>query len=302
MTSRVLITGAAGFIGRHVAREFSNQGWHVVGMGRGDWADWQSHGISEWHRCEVTLDALLKHANYPDVIVHCAGGASVGHSVAEPYQDFIKTVDTLAQVLEFMRVHAPQTKLVYPSSAAVYGQIKTLPITEDAPLNPVSPYGFHKKMAELLCEMYSHQYGVPIAVVRLFSIYGIGLRKQLLWDACRKFEQEECSFFGTGAEVRDWLHVEDAARLLYLATQNATLHCPIINAGSGQGVTVKEILQHVRDQLEVLKEPNFSSKSKEGDPNAYIADITNARTWGWEPKINLRKGIVEYVDWYKKCQ
>lgn len=302
MTNRVLITGAAGFIGRHVAREFFNQGWHVIGMGRGDWTDCQVYGISEWYRREVTLDALVKHVNNPDVIVHCAGGASVGYSIAEPYQDFVKTVDTLAQVLEFMRLHAPQAKLVYLSSAAVYGQIETLPITEEAPLNPVSPYGFHKQMAESLCQMYSHQYGIPVAVVRLFSIYGTGLRKQLLWDACRKFEQGKCSFFGTGEEVRDWLHVEDAARLLFLATQNATAHCPIINAGSGQGVKVKEILLHVRDQLAALKEPSFSSKPKEGDPDSYIADISNARTWGWEPKINWRNGITEYVDWYKKCQ
>ena len=301
MKNRVLVTGAAGFIGRHVAREFANQGWHVMGMGRGDWVDFESYGISEWHGCEVTLDALVKRAGQPDVIVHCAGGASVGFSVAEPYQDFIKTVDTMAQVLEFIRLHSSATKLVYPSSAAVYGQVTQLPIIEEAPLKPVSPYGFHKKMAESLCQLYAHQYGVSVAIVRLFSIYGAGLNKQLLWDACQKFKQGDNRFFGTGEEIRDWLHVNDVAKLLFIAAQKATTACSVVNAGSGQGVPVKDILRLVSEQSEATKIPEFSSQTKAGDPNAYIADIAKAQAWNWEPEINWREGVAEYVEWYKKC-
>lgn len=297
-----LITGAAGFIGRHVARKFHRQGWHVIGMGRGDWADSSAYGISEWHRTEVTLEALAELIAKPDVIVHCAGGASVGYSVEEPYQDFIKTVDTMAQVLEFIRLHSPQTKLVYPSSAAVYGQIKSLPIAEDTPLNPVSPYGLHKKMAESLCQMYAYQFGASVVIVRLFSIYGAGLTKQLLWDACQKFEQNDSCFFGTGEEIRDWLHVDDVAELLFIAAEKATTDCPVVNAGSGHGVAVKNILDCVCKQLKIAKHPEFSSQAKAGDPNAYIADITKARGWHWQPKIDWQVGITEYVDWYKKCQ
>lgn len=301
MTNHVLITGAAGFIGRHVARVFSNQGWRVTGIGRGDCPE-QEYGISKWHRCDVTPETLVEFGGKPDVIVHCAGGSSVGFSVEQPAVDFDLTVRTTSNVLEFIRVHSPSTRLVYPSSAAVYGQVKTLPITEEAPLNPVSPYGLHKQMAEALCQLYAQQFDLSVAIVRLFSIYGPGLRKQLLWDACRKFEQGECGFFGTGEEVRDWLHVKDVANLLFAAAHDATPHCTVVNAGSGQGVAVKDILQHVSDQFGLGLKPKFSSKAKAGDPNAYVADISKAHAWDWKPKINWREGVVEYVDWYKRCQ
>ncbi len=297
----VLITGAAGFIGRYVASEFVKKGWYVIGIGHGDWS-WRDCGLTSWYNTDVNLDSLLKYAGKPDVIVHCAGGASVGFSVEQPAVDFDLTVRTTSIVLEFIRIHSPATKLVYPSSAAVYGQVKNLPITEEMPLNPVSPYGFHKQMAEALCQLYASQFGVSVAIIRLFSIYGTGLRKQLLWDACRKFQQKNCEFFGTGDEVRDWLHVADAAKLIFTAVQNATPSCPVVNAGSGLGVSVKEILQQVSDQFGLGIKSKFSSKAKTGDPNAYIADISKGHEWNWEPEIKWHDGVAAYVDWYKKCQ
>lgn len=298
----VLITGAAGFIGRHVARQFYDNSWHVIGLGRSDWLDWRDYGLVAWHSAELSIDSLMEFAGKPDVIVHCAGGGSVGLSVDNPAVDFDMTVRTTSMVLDFIRVHSPSSRLVYPSSAAVYGQVNVLPIVEEAILNPLSPYGLHKQMAEALCKLYASQFGLSVAIVRLFSIYGIELRKQLLWDACRKLQQGECEFFGSGEEVRDWLHVEDVARLLFLAAQNAAPTCPIVNAGSGLGVSVKEILQHLNNQFGCELTPKFSSKHKVGDPNAYIADISKVRMWNWVPEISWREGVSEYVDWYKKCQ
>lgn len=299
MSKKVLITGMAGFIGRHVASEFASKGWQIIGLGRGDWNACQDHPLSEWHRGEITLDSLIEFGGKPDAIIHCAGGSSVGFSVTQPAIDFDLTVRTTSNVLEFIRVHTPATRLVYPSSAAVYGQVKALPILEESPLKPVSPYGLHKQMAEDLCQLYARQFGVSIAIVRLFSIYGPGLKKQLLWDACQKFEKGSYDFFGTGEEVRDWLHVADVAKLFLTASQNATNQCPVVNAGSGQGVSVKEILQHMSDKFGIGVSPKFSSKPKVGDPNAYIADIFKVNVWGWTPRITWSAGVAEYVDWYK---
>jgi UDP-glucose 4-epimerase len=298
----VLVTGAAGFIGRYVAREFAEQGWHVAGIGRGDWLNWSDYGLADWHRVDVNLDSLVEYACKPDAIVHCAGGSSVGFSVSHPAIDFELTVQTTSNVLEYIRLHSPATRLVYPSSAAVYGEVKTLPITEDAPLNPLSPYGLHKQMAESLCQLYSHQFGVSVAVVRLFSIYGAGLHKQLLWDACRKFDKGERDFFGTGEELRDWLHVVDVAKLILIAEKNASSQCSVINAGSGLGVPVFKILQHISEKFGSHLTPRFSSLPKTGDPSAYIADISKASALNWDPKIDWRDGISKYVEWYKQCQ
>jgi UDP-glucose 4-epimerase len=302
VANRVLITGAAGFIGRHIAREFSNQGWYVVGMGRGDWPDWQEYGISAWHRCDITSETLVEFVFLIYVFFYFAGGASVGFSIDQPSVDFDLTVRITSNVLEYIRLHSPYTKLVYPSSAAVYGQVKMLPITEGAPLNPLSPYGVHKQMAEALCQRHAQQFNLSVVIVRMFSIYGSGLRKQLLWDACRKFERGDCEYFGTGEEVRDWLHVDDVAKLLLAAVHYATPNCAVVNAGCGQGVLVKEILQHVSYQLGLGLNPKFSLVPKAGDPNAYVADISKALALGWEPKIKWREGVAEYVDWYKQCQ
>jgi len=250
----------------------------------------------------VTIDSLLQLKVQPDVIIHCAGGASVELSIEQPAIDFNLTVSSTSNVLEFIRLHSPSTKLVYPSSAAVYGQVKSLPIHEDIDLNPISPYGIHKEISEDLCQLYSRQYGLSIAVVRMFSIYGNELRKQLLWDACQKIGQNDYDFFGTGEEIRDWLHVKDVSKLLFIAAKNTSENCTIVNAGYGDGVKVKDILQHLSVKFNSGISPKFSSKVKSGDPNAYIADISKVKSWGWEPSINWKDGVSQYVDWYKKCQ
>ena len=302
MKQQVLITGAAGFIGRHVALEYAKQGWKVVGIGHGDFSDYKSYGVSEWHRCDISLKTLNEFGVKPGVIIHCAGGASVGFSVDNPAADFDLTVRITSDVLEFIRLYTHSTRLVYLSSAAGYGQVKTLPITEQSPLNPVSPYGVHKVMAELLCKLYSQQFKLPVAILRPFSIFGPGLKKQLLWDACQKIHQGNFEFFGTGEEIRDWLHVDDLANLVFKAAIHASTECPVVNAGCGTGISVKEILQVVIKQFSLEKNPIFSSKPRAGDPNAYIADITSANAWDSQIKTDLREGIANYVEWYKQCQ
>ena len=302
MSKTILVTGAAGFIGRHVAAAYAMRGMRVVGIGRGDLIDWAQYGLSEWHRVEITLENLTKYAGTPDVIVHCAGGSSVGISMQQPYLDFIQTAQSMAQVLEFMRLYAPQAKLIYPSSAAVYGQTAHLPISENEPLRPISPYGVYKKIAEDLCRLYSEQYNISIAIIRLFSIYGPGLRKQLLWDACLKFSTGERKFFGTGSEIRDWLHVNDVVELIIVAAAHASSKCPVVNGGMGVGITVRDILMQLSACFEQAKKLEFSGKSRAGDPIGYQADISLAQSWGWEPQIDLGKGLNDYAKWFKRIE
>lgn len=298
----VLVTGANGFLGRHAALSYSKKGWHVIGVGHGDWAreEWEKWGISEWHACDVTIEALQTYGGEPDTIVHCAGSGSVSYSITRPFQDFQKTVGTTLNVLEFARLYTDGAKVVYPSSAAVYGSADKLPISEDNRLMPISPYGVHKKMAEDLCSSYAKHYGVLTSVVRFFSIYGAGLRKQILWDACTKIINNEVTFFGTGVEMRDWLHVNDAAELLFIAGEQASTDCPAVNGGFGKGITVREILTEIFACFQRTDLPVFSGTVRSGDPMHYIADITRACRWGWHPRVDWQNGIREYVQWFKK--
>lgn len=302
MNKKVLITGAFGFIGRYTAKCFAKNGWKVIGLGHGEWSrqEWQTWGIKEWHTTDITIDSLLNYAGEPDVIVHCAGSGSVGFSIDHPLQDFERTAQTTQYILEFVRVYSPKTKIVYPSSAAVYGAVNQIPTPEDSLLNPISPYGVHKKITEELCRLYAKQYNLSVAIIRLFSIYGAGLRKQLLWDACNKLEINDTFFFGTGLETRDWVHVDDVASLLYLAHEKANSTCPIVNGGSGAGILIKDVLSTVFSLFNRKDKPRFIGTKDIGNPMHYQADIQRIGAWGWKPKVNFHQGIEEYVRWYQE--
>ena len=302
-TASVVVTGANGFIGRHVARQLAQKGHIVVGIGHGEWPrqEWEQWGLSKWHQADITLSTLQQFAGRPSAIVHCAGSGSVSFSVENPLGDFERTVVTIAHVLEYVRLFAPSCSVVYPSSASVYGSVETVPIREDCPAAPISQYGVHKLMAEHMVASYARQFGTSASIVRLFSVYGCGLRKQLLWDACCKFANRDTVFMGTGEEVRDWLHVEDAAELLLAATKHASAECPIVNGGSGEGTTVREVLRHLSSSfIQAELTPCFSGAQRTGDPSRYVADIEGSMAWGWLPKRRWQEGVSEYAAWWHR--
>ncbi|ULA64986.1 MAG: Epimerase domain-containing protein [Nitrospira sp.] len=303
MPDRVIITGACGFIGRHVARRFAEAGYFVVGVGHGTWSaeEASSWGISEWHAMDISFDALTNCGPSVDVIVHCAGSGSVGYSLTHPFQDFQRSAGTIAATLEYMRLRAPHARLVYLSSAAVYGQRSgDILISEQMPIEPMSPYGLHKMIGESLCRMYGAQYGVSSVVVRFFSVYGCGLRKQLLWDACIKASRGEVEFGGTGEETRDWLDVTDAAELVLQSVEQASSGRPVANGGTGQSVSIRAVLEELFRGLGRQANPAFSGIVRVGDPKHYRADISTAQQWGWLPKVGWREGVRAYAEWFRR--
>lgn len=302
LAKRVLVTGAYGFIGRYTAKEFHKSGFYVIGLGHGTWGQDEASvwGVDEWHVGDVTMDALQTYALDCDVIVHCAGSGSVGFSISNPMKDFERTVWTTHYVLEFIRLYSPSTRFVYPSSAAVYGNQDKLPLSVSMSPNPISPYGVHKKIVEELCQMYANQYGSRIAILRLFSVYGNGLRKQLLWDACRKLSEKVNEFWGTGEETRDWVHVFDVARSMLIAVEYASPKCPVVNIGNGHGSKISDILKMVFKSFGENEQPYFGGQINVGNPNHYVADVREIKRWGWQPQITLEDGIDKYVRWFQE--
>lgn len=298
---RILVTGARGFIGRYVAREYTKT-CYVIGIGHGHWEknEYQSWGLSEWHEADVTMESLQDYAQQIDTIIHCAGSGSVGFSIENPMVDFERTVWTTHYILEYIRLYSPKTKLIYLSSAAVYGNAQNMPIGENTPLKPISPYGVHKKIVEELCRMYNRTYGIKILIARLFSVYGDGLCKQLLWDACNKLSQGQNLFWGTGKESRDFVHVTDVAKALVMMNSKVKNDLQIVNVASGKAVPIFELLSELFNAYGVIDKPCFGGQINQGNPMHYWADVKKINSWDWYPEKNLSDGIAEYVRWFKQ--
>ncbi len=299
----LLVTGGFGFLGRNVAKHFHSLGYQVHGIGHGNWtkAEATEYGFERFKNADVSLQELKSLGIQPDLMVHAAGSGSVASSFSAPHLDFERTVSSTAHVLEFMRVHAPKAKLVYPSSPAVHGAHDATPMREDDAQSPVSPYGVHKQMAESLCSLYRNNFNLKVSVIRFFSVYGSGLRKQLLWDACRKLTGTEgkAEFWGTGKDVRDWIHIHDAVKLVDAVVSSTT---PIheFNGATGTGTTVEQILIQLKQQLKSHQELIFKGEAKQGDPQYYVADLSRTRSLGWKPEVSLEQGLAEYAQWFLK--
>lgn len=300
------VTGAGGFIGRHAASAFREAGWTVAGFGPAPRFDdvpelLQPHRRFEGRVSRQALEEARSAFGAPDVIVHAAGSGSVGPSLVDPDADYARNVGSLEPVLQFMQALGVSPRLVYLSSAAVYGAGHDGPIPEDAQLAPISPYGRHKRLAEEMVTAARQAHGLDTVTLRLFSVYGPGVRKQLLWDMVTRLRAGESPLRlgGTGEEQRDFLHVDDAVRLIGLA---ASAHAPpaMVNGGAGEAITVATLAVLMRNALSTRVSPAriaFAGETREGDPASLVADISLATGLGFAPSIRLADGVADYGAW-----
>jgi len=258
----------------------------------------------KWSNSEITAEALGQLASetgVPDLVFHLAGGSAVGTSLSAPFEDFSRTTDTTARLLEWLRTHSPRSKLVVASSAAVYGDTEGAPAEESRRPAPVSPYGYHKWMMEQLCYEYSRVFGLETAVLRMFSVYGEGLRKQLLWDCGVKLmaDVESIELGGTGEELRDWIHVDDAAAMMLHVAERASVNCEVFNGGSGIAVRVRDIVALLSKSLQRTARVEFSGIGRRGDPVVLVADAGRIASAGISCRVPMDIGIQRYADWFK---
>jgi len=304
------ITGARGFIGRHLAKRLAASGHRVAGIGHGTWPANEASlwGVNYWLNSDVSsssLTGMLTETGRPDGIFHFAGGSSVGAALANPLEDFNRTVGSTSELLEWMRLFSSNVPLVAVSSAAVYGSGHTDLIPENVRLSPYSPYGTHKLMMEELCRSYSENYGLFIALPRLFSVYGPELKKQLLWDTCNKLDAcGEAELSGTGAELRDWTHVADVTAVLERLIALADATTPAVNVATGRAVSVGEVATELACAWSAESPPSirFNGKSRPGDPQSLCANVTNLKNLDFACDASLSEGITEYVAWFRSLK
>lgn len=294
------MTGAAGFIGGAVARDALARGDRVAAIGHG--LDrppaWDPRGAVLRIAGTVGPATLDRLPEPPDLVVHCAGGANVQASIADPEGDRLRTVASTVALAGWLCAQAPAARVVYPSSGAVYGQAAGRPEGRGSACTPISPYGLHKAAAEAALAAAAAR-GLAVAIVRLFSVYGPGLRKQLLWDACGKMRAGRAEFFGTGQERRDFVHVDDVVSLLRLAGGAARPGAALVaDGGTGKGVAVREILALLAQGFDPAPAVRFLGTARSGDPTDMIADPAAARALGWLPRVPLDAGLGAYARWY----
>jgi len=301
MNQTVLVTGVAGFIGRRVARYFAGLGSRIVGI---DCVPEENAGISGCQYYQMTLPDIklgpVLDACSPDLCIHCAGRASVVLSVTDPVADFNAGPIMTFELLNAIRLHARECKIIFLSSAAVYGNPEFLPVTESHAAKPVSPYGFHKLQSEIICREFAEVYGLRTASLRIFSAYGPGLRRQVLWDICRKaLSSGSIKLQGNGTESRDFIHVEDIARAINQVADSADLCGEVYNVGSGSETSIASLVKLIFRSLNVDRVCEFDGKVPPGTPLNWRADISRLQSFGFKPAVPLDDGVAAFATWCK---
>lgn len=284
----ILITGGAGYIGRNIARALGRDVTLLDDFRSGPRA-----AASGWPLIEADLAVARVDWSSIDAVIHCAASIDVAESVRRPD---LYWANNVAAPLAFFR-QAGRKKVVFSSTAAVYGEPERTPIPEDAPKNPINPYGRSK----LACESMLGDLGLDLTILRYFNAAGgdedhrpethliPAIVRAALLD-------EPVPVYGDGSCVRDFIHIEDLARAHLLALEKPGVY----NLGSGRGYTILEVIRTAERvtgrRLRILHEP-----PRPGDPRVLVADISRARReLGWEPRRSLEEIIDSAYRWRRE--
>ncbi|EJG2023084.1 NAD-dependent epimerase/dehydratase family protein [Vibrio parahaemolyticus] len=290
---KVLIIGSYGFIGTHLKNYLELKGFDVWG-------------------CDINVTEGVKYfrinterptfgsifSNIFDICINCSGAANVAASVEEPRKDFYLNTVNVFEILEAIHRESPNCKFINLSSAAVYGNPKSLPVREIDNRGPVSPYGWHKLQAEDICTAFHDLFGIQTISLRIFSAYGEGLKKQLLWDIFNKSRHSDyIEFWGTGNETRDFIYIRDLVHAIYLVINNAVFNGGYINVANGTEVSIKDVVNLVLKELDWKGEHKFIGQERAGDPSKWVADITRLKDLGYEQSVGFDSGVRKYCKW-----
>ncbi|GGN16725.1 NAD-dependent epimerase/dehydratase family protein [Halarchaeum nitratireducens] len=290
-----LVTGGAGFVGGHLAHALGERGATVRVL------DDCSTGTRERVPADATFvegdvrdDAAVREAMAGvDVVFHEAAIVSVERSVEDPEATHAVNVDATLGVLDAAREVG--ARVVFASSAAIYGAPETTPVPEDAAKEPSSPYGLEKLSADHYCRLYADLYGVETVALRYFNVYGPGQRGGPYSGVITTFAEQAraggpITVQGDGTQTRDFVHVSDVVRAnLAAATTDET--GAAYNVGTGRAVEIRELAALIRDRVAPEAEV-VNGDARPGDIRASVADVSKARAeLGFEAETALADGL-----------
>lgn len=293
----VLITGSNGFIGRAISLRMQKENYIVYEWSREGLflnnSKIQSFAIEKPEDAEKVL-LIAK----PDIVMHCAGSADVNYSVQHPYEDLSSNYITTHNILFAMKKTGVTSRFVLFSSAAVYGNPVKLPMSEEEPIHPLSPYALHKRAAEEVCLYMNKNYHIDVKILRLFSVYGPGLKKQIFWDMHHKVKESgRLNLMGSGEESRDYIYIDDLVEATILVALDEGRDI-IYNIANGEETTIYKVAMTFAKYMKIPQElVTFSGRRREGDPINWCADITKLKMLGYKRKYSFEDGVGKYVDW-----
>jgi UDP-glucose 4-epimerase len=307
---RILVTGAAGFIGSHVADAYVRLGHDVAivdDLSRG--FEKNVNPKARFYRVDVQDRMALEdifEKEHPEVVNHHAAQMDVRRGVREPIFDASVNILGSLNILELAVAHKTR-RIVYISSAgAGYGEPAQLPVGEDYPINPITPYGISKHTVEHYLFTFKVLYGIEYVVLRYGNIYGPRQNSQGEAGVFAIFSEQMLAgiqpvIYGDGTKIRDYVFIDDVVRANILALDHGGGE--IFNIASGEPTSDYEVFCQVRDHLGVAGvEPRYTSR-RPGEIDNIVLDIAKAkRLLGWEPSISLTEGARRSVEYFQQHQ
>jgi len=305
---KVLVTGGVGFIGSHLVDSLVSKRHEVFVI------DKHINDLSYKNPDAKYITADLSnheiaadHIKDFDVIFHLAGNFSVVKSTEDPRFDFENNFLLTFNVLDAMRRN-DMKKIVFTSTAAVYGRQKLFPIKEDIPFNemlPLSNYAASKLASEIYIHAFSNLYGVEGLVLRLSNVVGPRSNHGVVPDLIRKIKSnpKKIEVFGNGEQRKSYIHIFDCINGILIASEKFK-GFDILNIGYDDWISVKEIVELVCNGMDMKPEIVYTGGEGgwAGDVPAFILDISKVKSLGWQPRMKIKEAIMDTVKWHKNLE
>lgn len=313
-TRTVVVTGAAGFIGSHLTDACIDLGWRVIAIDA--FTDYYSREIKEANSTRMRKDASCTFIDADllnvdlksiladvDIVFHLAAQPGVRASWGEGFDIYTRNnLTVLQRLFEEARTHRVK-RIVIASSSSIYGDAESFPTHENVIPRPVSPYGMTKAAGEHLAHVYWRNYGMPISMLRYFTVYGPRQRPDMAFHKIIQslLNNREFTVFGNGAQTRDFTYVDDAVRGTIAAGLGGKPGTPYnIGGGSRHAMTdVFAMLEEIAGQSIKLR----FAEPQRGDARDTSADVSRAKQdLCFEPTRSLREGLAEQFAWHQSHQ
>lgn len=318
---KVLITGAAGFIGMHASLRFLTEGWNVIGLD--NFNDYYSVKLKRDRMEHVKAEAKILKTTFEirncdlnsgvwsslekqhfDAVVHLAAQAGVRYSLENPRAYLDSNVLGFQSVLEFVKKKNIQ-RFVYASSSSVYGQDSMQPFNENEPCNsPESYYAATKKMNELMAKSYNHTFGLRSVGLRFFTVYGPWGRPDMapMIFASAAFNNSPVKIYNYGNQRRDFTYIDDIVEgiLSIILMPQFPSEAEICNIGNGTPVGLMEFVERIEVATSKVLRKEFIEAQKGDVSETYASTSKLFQMTGYESKTTLDTGIEKFINWFKE--